>query len=270
MLAIIGERPNLNPTGLGNSGTPIDLSILTKPSSRASSPLTVNDDEDVDDDIDSDGREEQQLHVQSHALDSDDDVTTPSSEFTGKRKHSPDIKPKQGPKPGKSQKSTRPAPRKGFNPMDRFAELSREEEATAQKRLKLKQERLDMEKELQKEKIRVAGETKVEKMKVLAELEVKKMQMAHEQEYRMKLLERGQARASDGQFHSTPAHRNFTSTQSSGMGFHNFSDGLQTPGAGSSNLFSLSTGPSTHSSPSAETNFDEFDFESMQFDPSFM
>ncbi|KAE9397024.1 hypothetical protein BT96DRAFT_996205 [Gymnopus androsaceus JB14] len=209
------ECPNLNPIGLGNSETPIDLSILSKPSSQASSPLTifdVDDEVDLDVDIESDGGEEEQQHVQSHGLDSNNDVDTPASEFTGKRNCSPDVKPKQGPKPGKSQKSTKPAPKKSFNPVDRSVELSRDEEATAQKCLKIKQERLDIEKELQKEKICVAGEMEIEKMKVLAELEVKKMQMAHEQEYHRSFLKGDKLEL----------------LMNSGMGFHNFSNGLQT------------------------------------------
>ncbi|KAE9388617.1 hypothetical protein BT96DRAFT_1004008 [Gymnopus androsaceus JB14] len=146
--AIIGERPNVTPVGLGNSGTVIDTAFLsTQTPSSASSSLTTFNDDAYSLGIDGDGLNEDEkcgnsdTDVIDFTADSDDvliAVKTPAPKQ--KYEESEDIKPKLGPKA--------------------------EEQVTAQTKLKLQESKLASDKEIQLEKIRVAGQMKVGKEQV--------------------------------------------------------------------------------------------------------
>lgn len=145
ILAIISERLNLTPVGLGNSSTPINIAIFTKePASGRSSPLSIFDD---DDDDGSSGNRSDKNPNPADTFDiddlSDDDLPA-TDQILAKHKHPQTnaqntSKPKQGLKEAKSDKAMKPvAMRKGFNPMDRFAEITKAEQETAQEKLKLR------------------------------------------------------------------------------------------------------------------------------------
>lgn len=101
------------------------------------------------------------------------------------------VKAKHGPRKGASEKPTKSTVKKAFNPLDRLAEMSNAEEATTQKKLDLRQSRLNLEKELEKERIRVAGSTKVAKEKARVDFALGKLRLTQEHEYRMAVLAQG-------------------------------------------------------------------------------
>ncbi|KAK7463486.1 hypothetical protein VKT23_006834 [Stygiomarasmius scandens] len=207
LLPIIGERPNITPVGLGNTDEPIETSFLLSQKKFTPAPTSDFDsdnelakvdfgdsledeesnisDEDTLALVTADGMNEKEVEKPTEALDTH-----------GKRKHSDiitdddikhhGIKQQHGPKKNKSKKVEKPVSvKKGSNMFDKFAEVSKEEERSRQKKIELQQMRVSMEQELAKEKIRVAGATKVDRERIRADYELKKMKMQQEHEYRM-------------------------------------------------------------------------------------
>ncbi|THU89735.1 hypothetical protein K435DRAFT_802516 [Dendrothele bispora CBS 962.96] len=113
---------------------------------------------------------------------SDGDTKKREVNNEGKRKYSDTVtkdsdhtRQQHGPKKNKSKKAEKPAPGKKGNMFDKFAEVSKEEEKSRQKRIQLQQMKVTMEQELAKEKIQVAGTTKVDKERIQADYRLWKM-----------------------------------------------------------------------------------------------
>ncbi|KAJ3911092.1 hypothetical protein F5877DRAFT_73448, partial [Lentinula edodes] len=92
---------------------------------------------------------------------------------------------RRGPKQATSEKAVKPM-QKSTNPLDRFADISKAEEATLQKKIDLHRKRNKTERALALEKIQVSGQTKVSKVKIKVDFELAKLRMQQEHEFRMK------------------------------------------------------------------------------------
>ncbi|KAJ4465951.1 hypothetical protein C8J55DRAFT_493217 [Lentinula edodes] len=199
LVQIIGQHPNIEPIGLGNGENGVVdgiESILALGNSRSFSDLSSDLEEEkfetlskevdnVEDELNSDSEgqnDEDQSKGKEHISASNND----SNKITAKQA--------RGPKPNKSVKAEKPAPRKGSSMFDKFSEISQEEERTKQRHLDLRQKQVEAEKALQLEEIRVQGQTKVERDRVQAEFELKKMQMQYEHQYRMASWSGGNSR----------------------------------------------------------------------------
>lgn len=134
MKALIGGRPNRNPTGVGNSRT--DIVPLNKSGSGSSE----SEDDDDDDTPPMNDADTSSAHP-DEPLDIDDDDDDTSSKKKPQIQVKPDIKPKiQNLK--QSSSSTAPTAssttkKSKSNPINDFTEVAMAEEATEQQRLKL-------------------------------------------------------------------------------------------------------------------------------------
>ena len=156
MIAIIGERPNLTPVGLGNSATAINTSSLL-PNKTGSGDIDSAGEGDKGDNSDDSHRDAGILLDFDDDDDGDNDGYNNLLSTTKKVKRSasslPSLKFKHGPKEARSDKAVKPVPARKSNPMDKFAEISKAEQATAQQKLKLRQSQMSMEEKLEMEKI---------------------------------------------------------------------------------------------------------------------
>ncbi|KAJ6592762.1 hypothetical protein B0H19DRAFT_1365121 [Mycena capillaripes] len=212
MRSLIGERPNLVPTGLGNNDSEYDVSLLLGSERDGDSSSVAFDDT---------GDLPEQMPSPSAAatpivLDDDDSDSEPpqvptlaSVKGKAKRKRSLDLavvdaKPEKRtkPTPGISQPAPKktPAPKTG-TAKDKFAAAVAAEEETARESLKVKQSKLEGKKEVQLERLRLQAELKVEKER--GKLELARLKMKQDHEMRMEKM-----RAGHGQSHAGPSsHR---------------------------------------------------------------
>ncbi|KAJ3912411.1 hypothetical protein F5877DRAFT_84838 [Lentinula edodes] len=233
LVQIIGQRPNIEPIGLGNGENGVVdgiESILALGNSKSFSDLSSDLEEEkfetlskevdnVDDELNSDSEgqnDEDQSKGKQHISANNND----SNKITAKQA--------RGPKPNKSVKAEKPAPCKGSSMFDKFSEISQEEERTKQRRLDLRQKQVEAEKALQLEKIRVQGQTKVKRDRVRAEFELKKMQMQYEHQYRMASWLGGHSAdyANNSHIGASGYHSNTPIDNSHLSGFSSHIDGL--------------------------------------------
>ncbi|KAJ7804333.1 hypothetical protein B0H14DRAFT_3774743 [Mycena olivaceomarginata] len=220
--SLIGERPNLMPTGLGNNESEVDLSLLLTSDRDGDDMSSFGPDDtegpgsptgstapvvDVDDDSDSD--------LPPPAL-----LAAPSA--IRKRKPSESgvdtVKPekkKTKPSPGVSQPAPTKTPAaKPVTAKDKFAAMAVAEEQTAQQSLQVRQSKVIArkevelaQKEFELEKLRMQGKAKVEKE--WARREIIELKMKQEHEYRMEQMRmeqmRMQAMGAMGQRHAGPS-----------------------------------------------------------------
>ncbi|KAJ7255866.1 hypothetical protein B0H12DRAFT_1113173 [Mycena haematopus] len=255
--SLIGERPNLMPTGLGNNDSEVDTSLLLASdrdgddissivpddttSNAPSSPRPVGSPAPIDVD------------------DSDSDLPAPSNLLKRKKSDSGDVavadvkpeKKKTKPAPGISQPAPKKTPAaKPATAKDKFAAVVVAEEETAQQALKVKQSKLSAQKEVELQRIKVKAQAKVEKER--AKLELAKLKMKQEHEYRMEQL---RMEAGMGQRQAGPSTYGSTSHTRYDTGF---------------DLRPLPTHSSDSSHGAAESS--NFDFEShtdISFDSGF-
>jgi len=168
MKALIGERPNAKPVGIGNSASELDLDVLA-PGTQDNSledaePIMPSENDDDEEDQVEDQRHTQNKHLASVAgLDQD-------------------IKPKPGTpaRPNVSKPTvmgTKPKKLKGF---EELAEISVAEEATCQKEIDLKIQKLKDKASRTTAKVELKKaelEAKKEKMKQTHEVEIMKLQL---------------------------------------------------------------------------------------------
>ncbi|KAJ7026486.1 hypothetical protein C8F04DRAFT_1190431 [Mycena alexandri] len=164
MRSLVGERPNLVHTGLGNNDSAVDMGILLSGGDRdlddssslaaddAADPLTCSPDSDV--------------------------PPVPTLE-SAKRGEKAARKRKQPSGPAaKKAPTTKPA-----NIKDKFMATAIAEEEIAQQLLKLKQSKHEVRKEVQLEKLRLQADAKAKKNE--ARLDLARLKMAQEHKYRM-------------------------------------------------------------------------------------
>ncbi|KAJ7745147.1 hypothetical protein B0H16DRAFT_1856801 [Mycena metata] len=211
MRSLVGERPNLVHTGLGNNDSEVDMSILLGGDRDAddSSSLAPDDIADLPGQL---TRSPSVTAVDLDGSDSDDLPRAPTLESVKKggikRKQpdavnsseSLDMKPpvkKTQPKPAISQPAPKKTPvAKPVTVKDKFTAAVLAEEQTAQEHLKLKRAKNTDRKEVQLEKLRLQAEAKAEKSK--AKMEILRMKMAQEHEYRMAQLRAGPSQPQAG------------------------------------------------------------------------
>ncbi|THV04472.1 hypothetical protein K435DRAFT_774435, partial [Dendrothele bispora CBS 962.96] len=143
LVGLVGERPNIEPVGLGNANADVDPSfLLEKQVDSASASLPGSDfgddmlsgftsGEEVDE-LKSDGEAEEKIEAGKRKR---EDSPGPNDVETSNKQA-------RGPKQNKSKKADKPVPKKGSNMFDKFAEVSKEEEKTRQKRIDLREAQL--------------------------------------------------------------------------------------------------------------------------------
>ena len=169
MKALIGERPNAKPVGIGNSTSELDLDVLMSGTRDDASgpedvePITLSEDDNNEEGTEDQRRTQKKRSVSIAGLDED-------------------VKPKPGTsaRPNVSKPTTtgtKPKKLKGF---EELVEITTAEETTRQKELDLeiqrskdKTSRIMAKAELQ----RAAIEAKAEKVKRAHEMEMMKMQL---------------------------------------------------------------------------------------------
>ncbi|KAJ7661277.1 hypothetical protein DFH06DRAFT_1325590 [Mycena polygramma] len=188
--ALIGERPHLVPTGLGNNDSEIDMSLLLGADHDGdSSSLAADDTFDpallADEDSDSDIPHAPTLasvkskRKRTASIDADDTKPVAAVDKPAKKKTKPTA--------GVSQPAPVATPTaKHATAKDKFAAAVAAEEATAQESLKLKRAKHADRKEVRMEELRVKGELKAEKGR--QRLELAKMKMQHDHEFRLEQM----------------------------------------------------------------------------------
>ncbi|KAJ3862654.1 hypothetical protein EV359DRAFT_65448 [Lentinula novae-zelandiae] len=137
---IVGEHPNITPVGLGNAKTPIDTSFLHE--------NTISSPECYGSPVwsDAEGNDEDEDKEEDKSDNSDEETPGKSESIPMKRKRGDSMdqtisaKPRRGPKQATLEKAVKPM-QKSTNPLDRFADISKAEEATLQKKIDLHCER---------------------------------------------------------------------------------------------------------------------------------
>ncbi|KAL0056819.1 hypothetical protein AAF712_016568 [Marasmius tenuissimus] len=191
MRDLMGERPNLVPTGLGNSDSPIEMDIIN--------PHTDDNDDDNNDDGNAAGGNENTKREQSFAsgnasedydvesvLDEDEDDAGEGTEVKGDTKGTG--KGKEANKTTSAQAAAkRVNPKKRKTARDEFADIAKEEERT--RRQELDVARLMQEESLTRTKYEMQLKIKqedreLEMLKVKANLKELKMKQKHERRMR--------------------------------------------------------------------------------------
>ena len=193
MRSVISNRPNLVPSGLGNSATGFEASILGE--SGATKADRAEDDED---DSVSGSAEEDDRPKHWSASDKEDadnvsissDITPPpslkrrASKLEDKSEVQPLTSKATKPKPGKSAPAVKAQnTKKAKTAVEQFKDIAAAEEATIQERLHLKKAKVQSDSAIQLAKIKAKREIKLEETKAKAELAREKMRQDHE--YRM-------------------------------------------------------------------------------------
>jgi hypothetical protein len=178
MKALISERPNLTPVGLGNSETTFDMSIFEagyKTDGDGSKPVT---DEDEDADLDVDAADAADL------LDADDeddeDISIPRKRPADSG-NSAKKKPVQQARKAKASKPDIHRDKK-LKPMDRFADIAAVEEATNQKSLDLKK----LQSQAAMARIKAKADIRIQRDKLRGELRM--LEKKQEHDFRMAQL----------------------------------------------------------------------------------
>jgi hypothetical protein len=211
---LIGERPNSIPTGIGNSGSAVDLTVLGQ--------------SDEDDEADEEGDDEEggggsedgfdADHLSAHQEDVDgedeeelDEVDVPEADVSkGKRKAmTPSSKPRK--KTSAQANSSTPVvlskakPSKPKTVMERFAEVAESEEVTAQKRADVEQVKSRTELARVKAKGHVALEKEKRKMERLKlKVEMKKLELQHSHHLEELCLRNSFATSSQAHYSNLP------------------------------------------------------------------
>ncbi|KAF8183570.1 hypothetical protein K438DRAFT_1975044 [Mycena galopus ATCC 62051] len=245
--ALIGERPNLIPTGLGNNDSEIDTSLLM-PSDRDGDDASSIIADDTTSYTPSPPRAVESPGAPVDADDSDSDFPANPSNFKRKKANTEvtavDVKPgrkKTKPAPAVSKPATKKTgpTAKPATAKDKFAAAVATEEETAQQALQVKQSKLSAQKEVELQKLKVKGEMKAKKED--AKLALTKLKMEQEHEYRMAQLQM-EGRGGPSTYGSTshtrydarfdlpslPSHSSDSShaADSSNFGFDSFETGL--------------------------------------------
>lgn len=239
MAAIIDEHTDASPVGL-RSGT-----TCTHTTSRSTSPGCPSPLSSLEDDSEFEYSHGQ---LNTESVFDDIDVEFSAIQSVPPKQMLREISPDVSRKAGKLGKAAASGTNTSSNTKKQFVKIS-EGEITAQMRLKVKRECIEMETMMGIEKIRVQGEAKIEKEKMKATFTLKKLQLQQDQEYRMALLKQGQG----------PAVSMGMGIQSSlNYGF----DIYQTPDAGgSNNTVSLEHhGHTVDTMPSNNYSLDFMDF----------
>ena len=163
MKSIIGERPNANPVGIGNSTSELDLDVLA--------PGTHNDESSDED-----------TEPAKSIKNDDDNKVQEASQSSGWKKRSAsvaemdeDIKPKRGTpaRPNASKPTTVGPKSKKPKGLDELVEIACAEETTRQKELELQIQKSKVDAEVKKAKI----EMKKEREKQAHEAEMMKIRL---------------------------------------------------------------------------------------------
>ncbi|KAF7372058.1 hypothetical protein MVEN_00064100 [Mycena venus] len=210
--SLIGERPNLMPTGLGNNDSEVELSLLLASDRDGDDTSSL-----VRDDTPASPRSPSaELSEPIDVDDSDSDIplapTLASAQRKRKKSESADaeitdVKPemkKTKPAPGVSQPAPKKTTARPATTKDKFAAIAVAEEETAQQELKVKRAKLSARKEIELEKVRAQGKVKVEKER--AKRDIAELKLKQEHEYRMARMRleagMGQCRAGPGTYAS--------------------------------------------------------------------
>jgi hypothetical protein len=211
--AIIGEQPNLLPVGVGNNDTPIDASVVlpgfNDDNDISSDYLELDfdgvievvggednasekDDHDKDSDEDLGEPEESLEKVNGLSFDDESDVNNDGmGKVPAKRKtnvsgklpaeHIKKMK-KTGPLPTKSTPAPKPVPSnlKKKSLVDRFADTSKAEEETVQKRIELKKEKVVAEKDMKVASVKAKAVIEMKKHELKSKYALEKMRLEHE------------------------------------------------------------------------------------------
>ena len=202
------------PVGLGNNDTPVDIfTILPGIDGEgydSSSDFlgwdfgdgigTAETEEDVDEkDNGFDGNIAEDAEKYTHDLDSqgsDVEDDTVEAQVPTKRKVGVSVKTesvkkmkKNGPLPGKSTPAPKPIPSnlKKKSLVDRFADTSKAEEETAQKRIELKKEKVVAEKDTKVASVKAKAAIEMKKQELKAQYALEKMRLEHQ--YRLAELQ---------------------------------------------------------------------------------
>jgi hypothetical protein len=183
MKALISERPNLTPVGLGNSETTFDMSIFEaeyKTDGDGSKPVT---DEDEDADLDADAADVNAADA-ADLLDADDeddeDISIPRKRPADSG-NSAKKKPVQQARKAKASKQDIHRDKK-LKPMDRFADIAAVEEATNQKSLDLKK----LQSQAAMARIKAKADIRIQRDKLRGELRM--LEKKQEHDFRMAQL----------------------------------------------------------------------------------
>lgn len=187
MKAIIGERPNIKPVGIGNSGTEVDLTVLGPDvQDEESGPddvetITLSECDDDETQGDSQGRVVKKKRS-AFAAGLDEDVK-PTIDEDIKPKQDEDVKPKLGTyaRPNTSKPTATGSKPKKVKGIDDIVEIAMAEEVTRQKELEL---------DVQRSKDKASrAQAKAEVKKAAIEAKKEKERQAHEMELAKMRLE---------------------------------------------------------------------------------
>jgi hypothetical protein len=189
MQELIAERPNIVPTGLGNSESGIDMDMFGGGSNAEGneSPQSGNDDLPGDPTLDDDDREDGGMQNEGGT----DSVALVRSKSAGKT----------AAHPGTSKPATRaPKENKKKRKLEEFAEIASAEELTRQKELDLARARA----EEKKAKMEVKTAEMAYKTQKLAEKTARQKEKADEKAVKLRLFELSQHKIQSGYNHSPP------------------------------------------------------------------
>ena len=203
--AIISERPNQVPTGIGNNTSNYDVSLLLAPAHTSELGDTSSDGIIGFDDmqhVDGDGDDTGSKEVGNESHETDDGLGDEGSEEevqvvikeSAKRKAAvlEETKPvitakKTAPQKGKSTPANQSASKKSKTGAERMNAVSVKEEETTQKLLELKKTKVRAETEKQVAKVRAKADVRMQVDKLKADIAVKKMEL----EYKLKMAQLG-------------------------------------------------------------------------------
>lgn len=271
MSALIGERPNVTPVGLGNNQSSYDTSLLLPHGSESDSSEVgfpdviddIADDEDLDDhNGDSDANDikwEQSIVGSPRRVDIDfgdgKDLEKAESEdgVEVKAEKVPKVqasrKKRTEPKPAISKRAELPIKKEKVQkrtPIDRFSDIAMKEEETTQKQLELKKTKVQGQSDEKIAEIQAKAKVKLQRDKLRAEYAQKKL----DHEFRMAQMTHFQPQ---NNFSTSNAFASSSNSQyPSSFGSTSFSSGNDWSEA-------LSAGTSTPGSSTRDLNTD-FDF----------
>jgi hypothetical protein len=188
---LIGERPNVNPVGIGNNASPIDDSVLGPSELDLTDDFTTNGDLTDDFPTNGDGPGDSATGDDPFKIESDGDSLDSDSAPTRKRKLVPDVtdvglKKKTSAKAGTSMPAATPgatSSKKPKNVVEKFVEVAKAEEETTHKILDLKKERERGKAAATVASIQAKKDIQMQKAKLRAN--AKQLKMTQDHEFRM-------------------------------------------------------------------------------------
>ncbi|KAJ6518431.1 hypothetical protein DFH09DRAFT_1331909 [Mycena vulgaris] len=234
---LIASRPNLQPVGLGNTDTEIDISILL----RTQYDDTSSNFDDTHD-LSSEGPDPELSDVQDASgapldisSDSDDDIPNVPT-LAGTKRQAPATTSKVETKPPKKKTKPVPAtsipaaaaavlPTKSKSAKDRFSATIAAEEETHQRALAVKKDWNDARKEVALKKIEMDGEVRLAKARSKQVEKEQKLDLA-----RLKIEQEHQYRMSQLQTHAGPSSMSFSGGGGSSGGGTSQDDDFYHPG----------------------------------------